>query len=140
MAGPSPKPDAERRRRNKEGRFVTPLEGDGAPPPVGRGGRRSWSPESRRWWKALLESRQRHSYEPSDWEIALRDAEVLVPMVMAGNLHALRELRADEDRILMSVKARQIARITLPAKSTPPPAADANAPTNIDAIRARASG
>ena len=101
------------RRRNPEGSYVTPRQGTGAPPPVGRGGRRDWSPAQRRWWRALLASNQIHMFEPTDWELAERAVDILIPLAYAGDATGIRELRMAEAELLFSTKSRRAARVDL---------------------------
>ena len=142
----TPKPPEQLKRRNPASQFVTPMEGAGAAPPYGAGGRRTWSAAQRRWWRALVESGEVDLYEPSDWEVALRAVEVVLPLAIAGDATGLREIRMAESELLMTSKARRAARVDLRphrrgrAGKALEPIAEPGAPTPIEDIRQRAGG
>lgn len=147
MPGPVPKPPDQLRRRNADAQYRTAAVGGGAEPPYGRDGRRQrWTEIQRRWWRALYDSGQVHEFEPTDWEVAVRACEVLVPKAYDPSSRgwevALRELRLLEERLLFTVAARRRARLELPKRAAAESGAPSSGrePTPIDAIRSRAMG
>lgn len=72
--GPTPKREAERRRRNKTSKPKT-VEVPGTidqPEPV-----EDWHPIAKNWYISLAQSGQAQFYEPSDWQLAQILAEAM---------------------------------------------------------------
>ena len=114
--GPIPLPDHERQRRNDSSRF-RPLE-RGVKPPAARG-YNHWPRAAREWWRAAKQSAVSSSYDATDWQMALRvaqliaDAEVMRSQKdFTGAKTLLSEVRQTEDRLLLSVRSRRSARIS----------------------------
>lgn len=114
--GPIPKRDRERSRRNVSDRF-TPAAG-GVPPPSARG-LHSWPRAAREWWNAVKNGSAARSYSESDWQVALRGAQLVadyeklrdkLEFVQAKSL--MTELRQIEDRLMLTVTARRRARLS----------------------------
>ena len=73
--GPAPKRAAARIRRNKDTPQPNTVATSGSvkPPPASG----TWHPQARRWYRSLGKSGQSRYFEPSDWEFARLQAELL---------------------------------------------------------------
>lgn len=76
VGGPVPKPQAQRRRRNKPAVPVDTVPARGFSGPAPRPDD-AWHPIAREWFLALAESGQARFYEPSDWAMARLGAEMM---------------------------------------------------------------
>jgi hypothetical protein len=90
--GPAPKPDGERRRRNKPPTPPTVVVGDGEVrgPELPAG--YDWPAPTRGWWETWRSSPQATTFTDTDWGFLL-DTALLHAELWAGNAGAASELR-----------------------------------------------
>lgn len=133
MPGPPPKPDSQRRRRNRPGFEWTELPAEGRKgrppklPPI-----RAWSDETKRWWRELWKTPQ-----ATAWDQQGRSA---VPMAIlyqdmqdrpADSKPLLAEMRAHQDRHGLSPKALLALRWRVEeTPEAPAPVSSPQQPTN----------
>ena len=119
MPSPVPKPDHERQRRNKGEQFVRSV-GGGVPAPVARRWRQ-WLQPARDWWRCLVASPMGTMYSAPDWQVALRAADYVDAaerLRREGEYVKARQVlgmvQSLEDRLLVTVRARRMARLDIP--------------------------
>lgn len=90
--GPVPKPDGERRRRNKPAVPTTVVSGDGEirGPELPAG--YDWPAPTRGWWETWRSSPQATTFTDTDWGFLL-DTALLHAELWAGNAACASELR-----------------------------------------------
>jgi hypothetical protein len=107
---PTPKRNAERRRRNKgsQADVVHRAETVSAPPPPP-----GLHPAALRWYEALQQSGQSEYFEPSDWAAALYVAEAMTQNLNASRFSAqlFGVVWSAMDDLLTTEQARRRARI-----------------------------
>ena len=115
--GQIPKPNHERQRRNKDAQFSA-VGKNGVPPPPARGSK-DWSASARDWWNAVKKSGVSRDYTHTDWQVALRCAELItdadklrIEGDLVGRKSLLSEVRQLEDRLIQTIRARRSARIS----------------------------
>ena len=114
--GPIPLPDHERQRRNESARFRPLSRGVKSPRAAGY---LDWPRAARDWWRAVKQTASSKSFDASDWQMALRVAQLVADSEelrgkkdYTGSKILLSEVRQMEDRLLLSVRSRRAARIS----------------------------
>lgn len=90
--GPAPKPDAERRRRNKPAIPTTVVSGDGEVRGPALPAGYDWPAPTRAWWETWRSSPQATTFTDTDWGFLL-DTALLHAELWAGNAACASELR-----------------------------------------------
>ena len=112
--GPAPKPDGERRRRNKPPVPAVVVSGDGEVRGPDLPGSYDWPAPTREWWETWRSSPQAQTFSDTDWGFLL-DTALLHAELWAGNAAVASELRlrvakfgaTPEDRMRLRLSIEQ---------------------------------
>lgn len=138
VAGRKPKPEDQRRNRNKpthEWTIVPNVAYDGPDLPESRPDGRRWPEWTQRWWKAISSMPHAALWTEGDWEYAYQTALVAAAMHEAGPKEltsAASELRQREKVLGTTVDARRDLRIRY---VDPAPESEPEQVTRIDDYR-----
>lgn len=113
--GPVPKPQAQRRRRNKSDVPVDIAPAVPSSSPAGPKASEEWHPIAREWFESLAVSGQARYYEASDWAHARLIAEMMDRLVQAEkpNAQLFASVLAGASSLLTTEGERRRLRLEL---------------------------
>lgn len=130
--GPAPKPDGERRRRNKPAVPTTVVAGDGQVRGPDLPDLIDWPAPTRTWWETWRQSPQSVSFTDTDWSFLL-DTALLHARLWAGDSGAAAELRLRVAKFGATPEDR--ARLRMSIEEPPAAAAASRKGTRYDHLK-----
>jgi hypothetical protein len=115
--GPAPKPDAERRRRNKPASPSVVVSGDDVTRGPDLPGSYDWPAPTREWWETWRASPQASTFTDTDWGFLL-DTALLHGELWAGNAAVASELRLRVAKFGATPEDRQRLRMSIETPET----------------------